>query len=71
MINVRIEKGQDWQTASQAALQAVEQELGERGRVVLRASGTEPVVRVMVEAESAILAEKGAERIAQAIRAGS
>ena len=71
MINVHIEKGQDWQTASQAALQAVEQELGERGRVVLRASGTEPVVRVMVEAESAILAEKGAERIAQAIRAGS
>lgn len=71
MINVRIEKGQDWQTASQAALQAVEQELGERGRVVLRASGTEPVVRVMVEAESAILAEKGAEHIAQAIRAGS
>ena len=70
MINVRIEKGQDWQTASQAALQAVEQELGERGRVVLRASGTEPVVRVMVEAESAILAEKGAEHIAQAIRAG-
>ena len=71
MINVRIEKGQDWQTASQAALQAVEQELGERGRVVWRASGTEPVVRVMVEAESAILAEKGAEHIAQAIRAGS
>ena len=71
MINVRIEKGQDWQTASQAALQAVEQELGERGRVVLRASGTEPVVRVMVEAESAILAEKGAEHIAEAIRAGS
>ena len=71
MINVRIEKGQDWQTASQAALQAVERELGERGRVVLRASGTEPVVRVMVEAESAILAEKGAEHIAQAIRAGS
>ena len=71
MINVRIEKGQDWQTASQAALQAVEQELGERGRVVLRASGTEPVVRVMVEAESAILAEKGAEHIAQAIRASS
>ena len=71
MINVRIEKGQDWQTASQAAVQAVEQELGERGRVVLRASGTEPVVRVMVEAESAILAEKGAEHIAEAIRAGS
>ena len=71
MINVRIQKGQDWQTASQAALQTVEQELGERGRVVLRASGTEPVVRVMVEAESAILAEKGAEHIAQAIRAGS
>ena len=68
MINVRIEKGQDWQTASQAALQAVEQELGERGRVVLRASGTEPVVRVMVEARDTKLAQRCAERIADSIR---
>ena len=67
MINVRIQKDQDWKNASQAALAEVEAELGERGRVVLRASGTEPVVRVMVEADSAPLAEQGAKRIADAI----
>lgn len=69
MINVRIQKDQDWKSASQAALAEVEAELGERGRVVLRASGTEPVVRIMVEAESAPLAEQGAKRIADAIAA--
>ncbi|ULJ70292.1 phosphoglucosamine mutase [Wielerella bovis] len=69
MINVRIQKGQDWQTASQEVLAQVETELGERGRVVLRASGTEPVVRVMVEAEQAVLAEQCANRLADTIRA--
>ncbi|MDK4596273.1 phosphoglucosamine mutase [Kingella kingae] len=69
MINVRIPKDQGWESASQAALAEIEAELGERGRVVLRASGTEPVVRVMVEADSASLAEQGAKRIADAITA--
>ena len=68
MINVRIQKGQDWQSASQAALAQAEQELGDRGRIVLRASGTEPVVRVMVEADSAMIAEQCAQRIAQSIQ---
>ena len=68
MINVRIQKGQDWQSASQAALVQAEQELGDRGRIVLRASGTEPVVRVMVEADSAMIAEQCAQRIAQSIQ---
>ncbi|XXQ68632.1 phosphoglucosamine mutase [Neisseriaceae bacterium B1] len=67
MINVRIQKGQDWQAASATALAETEAELGARGRVVLRLSGTEPVVRVMVEAEQTVLAEKGARRIADAI----
>jgi len=63
-----IQKGQDWQSASQAALVQAEQELGDRGRIVLRASGTEPVVRVMVEADSAMIAEQCAQRIAQSIQ---
>lgn len=69
MINVRIKKGQDWQSASKEVLAQVEQELEGKGRVVLRASGTEPVVRVMVEAKQADWAQAGAERIAAAIEA--
>ena len=37
------------------------------GRILLRPSGTEPVVRVMVEAEDALLAKTGAEAIAAAV----
>ena len=68
MINVRIQKGQDWQTASAEVLAEVEAELEGKGRVVLRASGTEPVVRVVVEAKQADWAQAGAERIAAAIQ---
>lgn len=65
---MRIQKGQDWQTASAEVLAEVEAELEGKGRVVLRASGTEPVVRVMVEAKQADWAQVGAERIAAAIQ---
>ncbi|MFC3873039.1 phosphoglucosamine mutase [Neisseria musculi] len=68
MINVRIQKGQDWQGAAKHVLAEVEAELEGKGRVVLRASGTEPVVRVMVEARQIDQARQGAERIADAIR---
>ena len=68
MINMRIQKGQDWQTASAEVLAEVEAELEGKGRVVLRASGTEPVVRVMVKAKQADWAQVGAERIAAAIQ---
>ena len=68
MINVGIQKGQDWQAVSAAVLAEVEKELEGKGRVVLRASGTEPVVRVMVEARQLDWARQGAERIAAAIQ---
>lgn len=67
LINVRL-SGQDWKSASADMLQQAERALAGHGRVVLRPSGTEPVVRVMVEADEAGLAEQWAEAIAGAIR---
>jgi phosphoglucosamine mutase len=50
---------------------AVEAELGGTGRVLLRPSGTEPLVRVMVEASTVDIAQAAAERIAAAVSAAS
>ena len=52
----------------QAAVQRVEQQLGTRGRVLLRASGTEPLIRVMVEGEDTHETASLAEEIASAVR---
>ena len=52
------------------AIRAAESALGERGRVLVRPSGTEPVVRVMVEAESEAEARTHARAIANAVRPG-
>ncbi len=52
-----------------AAVTAVEEELGSTGRVLLRPSGTEPLVRVMVEASSAQQADALAHRLADVVRA--
>ena len=54
-----------------AEIEAVEQELGENGRVLVRSSGTEPVVRVMVEATSSAVAEASCGRLCDAVRAAS
>lgn len=51
-----------------ADIAAVEADLGERGRVLVRPSGTEPVVRVMVEAPTAEQAEAAAGRLVDALR---
>ena len=51
-----------------AAVAEAEAELGESGRVLLRPSGTEPLVRVMVEAESADQAQAVADRLAGVVR---
>ncbi len=52
-----------------AAVAAAEAELGDAGRVLVRPSGTEPAIRVMVEAANAAQAELQAARLADAIRA--
>ena len=72
MVNVRTEKSLDPTTSSkiQDAVSQAESELADSGRVVLRASGTEPVIRVMVEGENERqvidLAEKLAAVVADA-----
>lgn len=71
MINVRLSAGTDWQAlpALQAAIAEAEQTLGQNGRVLIRPSGTEPVLRVMVEARDARQAQHWAEHIAQQVPA--
>jgi phosphoglucosamine mutase len=70
MINVRVAKRFDPSTVSdvQAVVRRIEQRLGGEGRVVLRASGTEPVIRVMVEAQEESATRASAEEIAAAVQ---
>ena len=72
LINVRLETSADAVMSSaqvQAAVRQVESRLGERGRVLLRPSGTEPLIRVMVEAVEENETREAAEAIADQVRA--
>jgi len=70
MINVRVKERVDpaQSPVIQAAVQRVEKALGTTGRVVLRASGTEPVIRVMIEAQDEAVAMRQANELADAVR---
>ena len=70
LVNVRITKGFDL-TAHPAIAEAcrrVESELEGRGRLLLRPSGTEPVIRVMVEGDDTVAIDALADEVANAIR---
>ncbi|HVQ05338.1 MAG TPA: phosphoglucosamine mutase [Burkholderiaceae bacterium] len=71
LINVRLAPDVDWKANRTLASEqeAVQRELADNGRVLIRASGTEPLLRVMVEASDADLARGCAERLARAARA--
>jgi len=69
MINVKMKRKIDLDQSPQIdeAVEQAEAELAQTGRVVLRASGTEPVIRVMVEGEDATQVLKLAERLASVV----
>ncbi len=68
LINVRLKPGHDWQANHALAHEraAVEASLAGRGRVLIRASGTEPLLRIMVEADQQDLAQTSADRLVAA-----
>jgi phosphoglucosamine mutase len=69
LINVPVQRGWDWQGSAAviSAERVATSALGAAGRVLLRPSGTEPVLRVMVEARERALADQHAETLAHAI----
>ncbi|HEY7740848.1 MAG TPA: phosphoglucosamine mutase [Steroidobacteraceae bacterium] len=73
LVNVRVSRPFDAAADAgvAAAVAAVEKSLGARGRVVLRASGTEPVIRVMVEGEDEQTVARHAAALAQAVTAAA
>jgi phosphoglucosamine mutase len=71
LVNVRLQRRADLtqMPAVQDAVRAAESELGEHGRVLLRPSGTEPVVRVMVEGVDPAQVQRLAQQLADTVRA--
>ena len=73
LINVRVTEKPDLENNDeiQTALQHAEEELAETGRVLLRASGTEPLIRVMVEGQEKKLVESVAKKLADVVEKAS
>lgn len=71
LVNVKVAPGFDWQKSAAVVEEKgiVERELGNAGRVLIRASGTEPLLRVMVEAKEGSVAESMARRLADKVKA--
>ena len=70
LVNVRVkDKAVMEKAAVQAAVKAVEEELGDTGRILVRPSGTEPLIRVMVEAPEQKDCKRLADRVADVLRA--
>ena len=71
LINLRVKTKPEFMAVASIAssIRNAEQKLGDRGRVVVRYSGTEPLARVMVEGEDADIVESSARDIAGRIEA--
>jgi phosphoglucosamine mutase len=69
LLNVKVASGYDWQADAKVveAVNSITAQLGSAGRVLIRASGTEPVLRVMVEAKELEQATRFAKTIAASI----
>lgn len=73
LVNVKVRKGFNFEnnTAIQSAVKATQSEMNGDGRILLRASGTEPVIRVMVEGTVSEKVKNWADKIAQAVQQAS
>lgn len=72
LVNVRVDQGKDQLAQSppvRTAIERAERELGDEGRILVRPSGTEPLVRVMLEGPDQGIIDRLAREVAQAIRA--
>jgi phosphoglucosamine mutase len=67
LVNVRAARETVDDRDVRAAIARVERELGERGRILVRASGTEPLVRVMIEGDDAVLIDRLAHDVAATV----